>query len=205
MGLQKGQVTMRRYRVLGQLPKDFRTSFPKALGEKAFQEPATAIWTGPVVGWCRTDNMIETDFSDINKWLLGQYAMFSLRKSEKKVNSKRLAAYLRQRCAAWMSNNNRQRCPSRVKSEIKEQLTQEMMLQTMPSDQITEIVWDIVEGRLYVSSLADAANDQVRTLFRNTFGMVLVPNSPLDWLGGDEALIAHLECTGLSDYRPESM
>jgi hypothetical protein len=77
-----------------------------------------------------------------------------------------------------------------------------MILKTLPRVQVFEFCWNIVDGWVMFLSTSESANDRFRTLFRNTFNIVLVPFSPLDFLTERPEIAAALESQGISDYRP---
>jgi hypothetical protein len=49
---------------------------------------------------------------------------------------------------------------------------------------------------------SDGANDRFRKRFRQTFGLELVPATPLDFLASRPDLATQLELAGVSDIRP---
>ena len=82
MGILKGALTVRRYHVEGEIPDDFRSIYVDALNDHAFRErPAASV--GEEVGVRESHNLLDTDFSDLNRWLYNHYAMFSLRVDKK--------------------------------------------------------------------------------------------------------------------------
>jgi len=203
MGLFKGSLTTRRYRVIGDVPDDFRDSFRDSLENNAFHEPLSATHEGEIVGWTLIQNLLQTDFSDINKWLFNHYLVAALRVDKKVLPSKLFGAHLELRVVEWCAQHNRDRCPSKVKAELKEALTQEMLLKTLPRVQHYEFCWNIVDGWVIFLNTSDGVNDKFRTLFRNTFGLVIAPLSPLDLIEDTPEIAAALESKGVSDYRPE--
>jgi DNA recombination-dependent growth factor C len=202
MGLFKGSLTARRYRVLGDVPKSFRESFTDSLQTNAFHEPMFVTYDGEIVGWTLVQNLLLTDFTDLNNWLFNHYLVAALRIDKKTVPSKLFQAHYQQRIQQWCDEQKRERCPSKIKAEIKEALTHEMMLKTLPRVQHYEFCWNVVDNWVIFLNTADSANDKFRTLFRNTFGLVLVPISPLDLLTDLPELSLSLESVGISDYRP---
>jgi DNA recombination-dependent growth factor C len=202
MGLFKGSLTVRRYRVMGEVPAGFRDSFTDSLQTNAFHEPLSATYEGEIVGWTMVQNLLLTDFTDINKWLFNHYLVAAMRIDKKVVPSKLFQAHLQQRIQQWCDEQKRERCPAKIKGEIKEALTQEMLLKTLPRVQHYEFCWNIVDNWVIFLNLSETANDKFRTLFRNTFGLVLAPLSPLDLVEDMPEVSAGLESLGISDYRP---
>ena len=202
MGVFSGALSLRRYRVAGDVPDDFRTRYADALQSNAFHPPQSAQHKAEVLGWCEVHNLLDVTFDVSERWLYNQYLVAALRVDKKTVPAKLFRAHLDKRVAAWCQENGRTRCPGSARLELKDNLEAEMLLQTLPRVTTAEFCWNVVEGWLVFHNNGDAMNDRFRTLFRNTFGLVLHPWSPLDFLGDQPDLQAALEVAGLSDYRP---
>ena len=198
MGMIKGPVTARRYSVLGEPPEGFRISYVEALNAYAFTEPASRTSMEERAGWVLSQNLLDTDFTDLNGWLFNHYAYFHLRVDKKSLPANYFKAHLEKRCEAWCQEHGREKAPRGVKSELKEQLEFEWLQKTLPKVKVLECVWNMAEGTVWFSSLSDKENDRFRKLFHQTFGLQLMPQNPLDLLG-DEDLAIDLEQTGGSD------
>ena len=203
MGLFKGALTIRRYRVMGEVPEDFRERYRDSIQTNAFHEPLSATHEGETMGWVRIQNLLDTDFTDMNRWLYNHYLVAAMRVDKKVLPAKLFNATLEKRVQQWCAEQGRERCPSKVKAELKEALTQEMLLKTLPRVQHYEFCWNIVDGWVMFLNTSEGVNDKFRTLFRNTFGLVLQPLSPLDLLHGMPEEAAVLESQGVGNYRPD--
>ena len=204
MGILKGALTVRRYHVEGEIPDDFRSIYVDALNDHAFRERPAASVGEEVVGWCQSHNLLDTDFSDLNRWLYNHYAMFSLRVDKKVLPAKLFKAHLEKRIQAWCEANGKTKAPRSVKDDTREQLEIEMLARTLPKVATTELCWNIVDNWVIVHNTSDRINDLVRRKFRETFGLVLTPFSPLDFLSESPEVAGVLEISGISDYRPEA-
>ena len=202
MGILKGAMTVRRYHVEGDVPDEFRTTYVDALNDHAFSERPSAGVGEEVVGWCQVHNLLDTEFTDLNRWLYNHYALGALRIDKKMLPSKLFKAHLEKRLEQWCLENGKRNAPRSVKDEKKEQLEIEMLARTLPKVATTEFCWNIVDRWCIVHSTSERVNDTFRTLFRNTFGLVLTPVSPLDLLLDDPEKAGVLEIAGISDYRP---
>ena len=202
MGIMKGALTLRRYRVVGEVPEGFRGAYQDALSDHAFREPTSALHAEETIGWCLAQNLLETDFSDINRWLYNHYLMAGFRLDKKVVPSKLFRAHRDLRIREWCQEHGRDRAPSGVRAEIEDALLTEMLHQTLPRVQVVEWVWNVVDHWVLFHSTSNATNDRFRTHFRNTFGLNLEPFSPLEFLAESEGLAGQLEVQGISDYRP---
>lgn len=202
MGLMKGALTVRRYRVEGTPPDDFRIKYMEALNTNAFREPGSRFSTEESYGWCRIQNLLETNFDILNHWLMNYYLVAALRVDKKVLPSKLFRAKLEQRLAQWCEEHGRQRAPATIRDEERDLLEQEMLSQTLPRVQVTEFCWNIADGWVIFHSTADSANDRFRKMFYQTFGLQLIPFSPLDFLSDTPDLAVALESKSMSDYRP---
>jgi len=200
MGLMKGALTLRRYRVEGLVPDDFRQSYLDALNTHAFREPGSRFSTEESFGWCRIQNLLETNFDNLNDWLMNYYLVAALRVDKKVLPAKLFRARLDQRLTQWCEEHGRQHAPAGVREEERDRLEQEMLGQTLPRVQVTEFCWNITDGYVVFHSTSDAANDRFKRLFHTTFGLILYPFNPLDFLADTPAVALALESKSISDY-----
>ena len=205
MGVFKGAMTVRRYRVEGEVPEDFRERFIASLQDHAFREPKNPAPGEEHVGWCLIQNLLDVDFTERDKWLFNHFITASLRVDKRALPAKLFKAHLEKRIAAWLAENNRQRAPAAVKAELKQALEAEMMLKTLPRVATYEFCWNLIDGWLAFHATGTGPNDLFRKLFRQTFGLILTPSSPLDLLMDEPTLVEGMEMAGISDYRPRGM
>ncbi len=182
MGIISGALTGARFRVEGDLPPEWRERFRERLNDLAFRDPADRLGKEEVLGWVLTQNLLDTDFTDFNKWLYGEWALFALRTDKKKLPARLFRATLEKRCEAWARDRGVERVPNAVKTELKEKLEEEWLARALPSVAVTEAVWNVNTGVLLLGALSDRSVDAFRKRFFQTFGLKLLPWSPLDWL-----------------------
>lgn len=183
MGIMTGALSVRRFRVVGELPDDFRNRFRDGLQENAFVEAPGELGKEEREGWVLTQNLLDTDFTDFNRWLFDpSYVLFALRVDKKSLPGNLVKAMLAKRCEAWCQDRGVQRCPASTRKELLELLEDELLLKTLPRISVTEAVWHLDEQFLLLHSSSETVTDRFRKRFFNTFGLRLVPWSPLDWL-----------------------
>ena len=151
------------------------------LSAYAFREPPRSAGKEEVTGWCSAWDLLDSDFTDINKWSFSQYVVLAMRTSVKRLPMRDLKATVQKRCADWASERGVERCPSSVKKEIRELLETEWLARTIPSSSTVEVLWDTESGVVSVGTSSAKALDKVRSYFRRTTGFSLVPESPLTW------------------------
>lgn len=191
MAILSGAMTVRRYRVVGAQPDNWRDVYRERLEEFAFREPPNETGKEEHEGWVQVHSLLDTTFEDFNRWLYNQYAVFALRVDKKSLPARLFNAHLAKKCEAWCKEQGTERCPSAVKKQLKEEMEQDWLRKTLPRVATTECCWNVVDGWLVLHSLSESASDRFRKRFFRTFGLKLVPWSPLEWLDvpAREALI----------------
>jgi len=202
MGALKGSISARRYQVLGDLPDEFTSIYIDKLNDNAFRDALSAAHKEERLGWAQVHNLLDTDFSDSNLWLYQQYAVFSMRVDKKVLPATLFRATLEKRQQTWCKANNREKVPFSAKAELRETLELEMLAQTLPRVTIAEVAWNTREGWLLFHSHAEAQNDRFRKLFHRTFGFILRPFAPLDFVADMPEVAARLMASGGTDLRP---
>lgn len=186
MGIMSGALSVRRFRVVGELPEGWRESFRNRLQESAFKTPPHEVGKEEIEGWVEVHNLLDADFEDFNRWLYNEYVLFALRVDKKRLPAKLFSATLDKRCQAWKEEKGVERVPASIRSELKEALEMEWLKKTLPSVKVTEAVWHLNEGWLILHGMSDAVADRFRKRFFRTFGMRIVPWSPLDWVSSSD-------------------
>lgn len=195
MGILSGALSVRRFRVSGEVPEDFRDRFRDALQKHAFREPTVSQGKEEIRGWVCTQNLLDTDFTDFNRWLYGEYAMFALRVDKKSLPAKLFKATVAKRAQAWCQERGTETCPAYVKTEIHDELEREWLVRALPRVTVTEAVWHLTEGWLALHSQSVPVGDEFRKLFHRTFGVELLQWSPLDWTSEEPELFERLLAT----------
>jgi DNA recombination-dependent growth factor C len=192
MAILSGAMSVRRFRVLGDVPEGFRELYRERLNEFAFRTPASGVGKDEIEGWVQVHNLLDAEFDDFNRWLYNEFALFGLRVDKKVLPARLFRATLEKQCEAWCQERDVERCPASVKSDIKDALEQEWLRRTLPRVGLTEACWNIVGGYLVLHGMSEAVTDRFRKRFHRTFGLKLVPWTPLDWLDaeGIEAMLA---------------
>lgn len=195
MGIVAGAMTVARFRVEGDLVEGWRDIYRDRLQEHAFHEPPVDQGLEEVEGWTQVHNLLDTDFEDFNRWLYNDVAVFALRVDKKRLPAKLFKATLEKRCQAWAAERGIERVPAAVKSELKDELEQEWLKRTLPAVSVTEAAWSVNGGYCILHSLSEGMADRFRKRFFRTFGLTLVPWSPLDFVASTPGRIDKLLST----------
>jgi len=193
MAILSGSLTARRFRVLGDVPEGFRDDYRARLNEQAFREPPNEPGKQEIEGWVQAHNLLDAEFDDFNRWLYPPYMLFALRIDKRTVPANLLRATVAKKAEAWCQERGVERCPSSVKAEIKEQIEDDWLRRTLPRVRVVELCWNYDEGWLVLQSLSDNVAERVRKRFHQTFGLRIVPFSPLDWMPDRDTVEALLQ------------
>ena len=120
MGILKGSMTVRRYSVMGDLPRDYGHVFHEKLQTHAFQSSSMLSGKDEISGWTLVRNLLDTDFGNIDQWLCEHYIIAMMRVDKRNLPANLFRAHYEQRCEEWCSNHDRKHCPARIKEEIKD-------------------------------------------------------------------------------------
>jgi recombination associated protein RdgC len=197
MGVLSGAMTVARFRVAGTQPSGWREQYRDALNDDAFKEPPQGQGKEEVEGWVQVHNLLDASFDDFNRWLYNDVMVLALRVDKKRLPARLFRATLEKRCAAWCAEREVERVPTAVRQEIKEELEHEWLARTLPTVTVTESIWHLNAGWMLIHSLSEGMAERYRKRFFRTFGLKLVPWSPLDYLD-DRALVDGLMTRGPS-------
>jgi recombination associated protein RdgC len=182
MGVLTGAMTVARFRVAGALPDGWKESFREKLDEFAFREPPTGMGKEEVEGWVQVHNLLDTEFGDVNRWLYNDVMLFALRVDKKRLPAKLFKATLDKKCAAWCAERDVLRAPAAIRQELKDELEELWLARTLPTVAVTEAAWHMSKGWFLIHSLSETVAERYRKRFFRTFGLKLVPWSPLDFV-----------------------
>jgi len=199
MGILSGTLSVRRYRVVGDLNDDWRELFKGRLEKYAFSEPPVGTGKEEIEGWVQVKDILESSFEDRNAWLYNNYLVFALRTDKKTLPARLFRATLERSCAAWCAEREAEKCPASVRRALSEELEREWLSRALPKTKIVEICWNIDDAWLIATSLTTKTAEQLPKRFFQTFGQQLVPFSPLDFLGSRETLEAVLALSAGGD------
>lgn len=181
MGLLSGGPNGRRFRLSAAPPAGFRDTFLEAVREHAFVEDDGAADAEPRIGWVDLFDPAVTSF-ELNNLLYDQLLALSLRADTKKVQgayfqiarTRRLQEVARLRGVEKLSKGEAE--------EVSDALEQELLKRALPSVSTTELVWDTARGVMWVFATSEGPLEQVRQLVKDTFGVAMAPERPVDWL-----------------------
>lgn len=181
MGAFSGSITIRRYRVMGSLPRDFRDSFARGVRAHALVplDPKKNPGEERAIGWCCIHDNEDLDL-DFDKFWLDGRVVLALRIDVIKPSAAEVKRQLRIR---QREEEARSKVPlsKAALRNLKEQVIAELRVRTPPKTRVTDVVWNIDEGKLFFHSHSKTTNELFTDLFAQTFGLPLDLEGPGSW------------------------
>lgn len=193
MPILSGALSVRRFRVVGTVADGWRDRFRDNLQEQAFKDNPIEVGKEEREGWVQIHNLLETSFEDFDKWLYNDLILLALRVDKKALPAKLFKATCEKAFAEWCEENGRKRCPKDVREEIQDRIEGDWLKRALPKVSTVELCYNLKDEYVILHSLSETAADRVRKRFLATFGLRLVPWSPLDGLEDAELREALLD------------
>ena len=206
MPLLAGAMGLRRYRVVDAPSSIDRDAMLEVLSKNAFRKPPSMATGGENIGWVNLHNLCITDFSLEDCWY-NQYFCFSLRVDNKRLPARLLKAMLDLRVREWLADTGREKIPTPLRSELREQLEIELFPRQLPAVAAHDVCWDTATDVLRFFSTSEKANEMFRVLFHRSFGLETRPLAPVELVAGHSRAsgwLPELDRVGHCDYRPEA-
>lgn len=176
MGLLSSSVSITRYQVEGQIQGSFHDIVSTGLNKNCITEIDNDI-SEKGVGWTSIEHPYSPDFHD-SSYMFGTYLIFSLRIDKKSIPSKIVKKHCEMEEAKRMSDSGKEFFSKNEKKMIKEQVIQSLCLRTPATPNIYDIVWNYEDKKLWFFSNLNSANEELETLFKESFKLRLIRMFP---------------------------
>lgn len=190
MGALVGSISLRRYRVLGAPPKDWKDSFVKSVRAHALVPLDPSGNEEKSVGWSSLHDENDIDLT-IEKFFLEGRILLAMRIDTLKVPAPHVKRLLRQRQRELEGQRNEPLSAGALR-DLKAILIAELRQKTPPKTRTVDMVWDLEKNRLYFYAHSKGLNEAFLTLFAQTFNLPLDLEGPSAWardFAGDEEAI----------------
>ena len=198
MGLLNGAMSIRRFVVLDKPPKGFAVDYIDAFHDHAFRSTTDVLSEEVRCGWSIIHNLLDQDFSTIQRWYVEPYIFGMMRIDKKTVPSNYFRAKVKLKIEEWCLANKQEKAPAKIRREIKEKIKNELLSKTFPKVKTVEFCWNIEESYLILHNTSRTVNEQFIKLFFETFGIGLEPFYPSLFVP-DNRERAAIESAGVSN------
>lgn len=165
-------LTVTRYTVYGELPKNFWAWARERVEKFAFRDIDDTADVASA-GWVSIENMFAAAHAN-EGFTVGDYIVMTMRIDERKVAASVIKKFCGKREAQEKKDKEIPKIPRWRKTEIKEQVTQELTKRAVPDTQLHDMAWNLDEGVVYLCTHTNAAKEVFESLFKECFeGLVI--------------------------------
>ncbi len=172
MGLLSSSTSVVRYMVKGKIEEPVLESIARGLQRHRITE----IDNNPqekTIGWTSFKNPYLTDFSG-SSFSFDPYILFSMRIDKKSIPSKIIQKQFMAEMTRRLASGNRQTLSRHEKKEIKDKIILTLNMKIPATPNIYDIVWLPEKSRLWFFSTLKSANEELETLFLQSFNISLI-------------------------------
>lgn len=172
MGLLSNTVSITRYRVEGKLKKPVVETVASSLKEHAVPEIDSDV-SDKTVGWTSFHQPFQPDFGG-SSFVVGAYFVFSLRIDTKTIPPKVLKKHCAMEEARRLAEAGRPYLSRHEKKMIKEHVRDVLMLRIPAVPHVYDLLWSYEEGFVWFFSTLKSANEDLESLFLESFQIPLI-------------------------------
>ncbi len=176
MGVCRGGVTLTRYKVSGDTPKDFWSFVDRRMRANLFL-PIDEGTEEQAVGWCNIHDYLDTNFAYAS-YSLDPYLALGMRLDRRRVPASLIKRQHRQEVQKALALREGRGLSRADREDLKEKVRLDLLRRTVPQSQVLEVVWNTSTGELWVATASRVMLDLVEDLFRRTFDLQLKPRIP---------------------------
>lgn len=173
----KGSLTYARFFVSGDLPADHRERFLKVIRLRAMKPLEPEDEELERSGWSKIGEPFVVDLSHEDVFF-NEYINLGFRTDRWKLSPAAVKKALRDAEAAYLEKKGRERLSRTEKSELKLMVTKKLRRAAEPATRVIDVSWSLNEGVVRFFSHATKPGTQMMELFKKTFGLGLIPESP---------------------------
>lgn len=201
MGILTSSVSVTRYKVEGKIIAPILETVANGLKKNAIAEIDEDV-SEKAVGWTSFHKPYHPDFYG-SSFVYGNYMLFSLRIDKKSIPAKVLKKHFMIESARRLAKTGRDFLSRNEKKVLKDQIIDRLSLRIPATPNLYDVIWNYEKSSLWFFSNLKAANEELETLFRHSFDLILIrlfPYTTADLILGlsdsERDLLSHLSSTG---------
>lgn len=128
-------------------------------------------------GWTKIGEPFITDISSEDVFF-NEYLNLGFRTDKWQLPTSLMKVKLREAELAYLEKKGREKLSRKEKAELKLMVAKKLRRQTEPATRLVDMVWSLNEGVVRFFSHADKPAGAMAELFKTTFGLTLIAESP---------------------------
>jgi recombination associated protein RdgC len=173
----KGSLTYARFFVEGKVPDDFAAKFLRTIRHRAMRPLEPDEEELERSGWAKIGEPFVIDLAHEDVFF-NEYLNLGFRTDKWQLPASLLKVKLREAEVAYLAKKGREKISRKEKSELKLMVAKKLRRETEPATRSVDLVWSLNEGLVRFFSHAEKPAGAMSELFKQTFGLTLVPESP---------------------------
>jgi len=172
MGFLSSTISLTRYRVEGKIEEPILETIASGLIKYSISE-IDGDTSEKTVGWTSFDHPFSPDFES-SSFVIGNYLIFSLRIDKKSIPPKVIKKHTAAEQGKRLAESGRAYLSKEEKNMIKDHVMNQLSLRVPSTPNIYDLVWSVEEGWVWFFTTMKAANEELETLFKNSFNLTLI-------------------------------
>lgn len=173
----RGSLSYARFFVKGELPDDFRERFMRAVRLRSMKPLEPDDEELERSGWAKIGEpfVVDLSYEDV---FFNEYVNLGFRTDRWVIPGPVLRTRVKEAEAAYLEKKGRERLSRKEKTELKLLVAKKLRRQMAPATRAVDLSWAIGEGVVRFFSHSVKPAGAMMELFKKTFGVELVPESP---------------------------
>ncbi|HVH46815.1 MAG TPA: hypothetical protein VM925_30945 [Labilithrix sp.] len=173
----RGSLTYSRFFVSGDLPDDFRERFMRAIRLRSMKPLEPDEEELERSGWAKLGEpfVVDLAYDDV---FFNEYVVLGFRTDRWVIPGPVLRTRVKEAEAAYLEKKGRERLSKKEKAELKLMVSKKLRRHLAPATRSVDLSWAIGEGVVRFFSHSQKPAAAMMELFKKTFGLELVPESP---------------------------
>ena len=172
MGITSATISLTRYHVEGDFAAPVIETVGRALKRHSISEIDDES-NDKSVGWTSLQHPFAPDF-DGSSFVVGSYFVFSLRIDKKSIPPKVLQKHQAIESAKRLTQSGRDFLSNNEKKQIKDHVLNLLSLRIPATPNIYDLLWNYEQHQLWFFTNLKSANEELETLFIQSFGLNLI-------------------------------
>jgi hypothetical protein len=177
MGAASGSMSVAKFWVEGDLPKDPRRAFMSRVTLRRFQPLRADEDVEERYGWCALGEPGDLDLTT-GKVFQNEYLTLGFRWDRFKFPAALVNGQLAEAMQRALARTDKESLSRNQKAELKQQVLAKLKQKYLPSMRMVDMVWHFDRREVFFWSHSSALRERLLACFELTFGLELVLNNP---------------------------
>lgn len=177
MGVFNGSISVTKFFVEGEVPKQFSQTYLKNIHLRRFTELTVDGEEEEASGWCVAGNGLDLDLRH-EQIFLNSFIVLGLRVDRWRIPRHLFKAQFAEAATEYLARTGKDKLSKRDKDEIKFRVNRKLRKKVIPSMRQYDVCWDLNRQELLFWCRTARTIDDLCVLFEKTFSLTLREASP---------------------------